>query len=109
MVFWFFSHFKSILVILGHSKSLKVILSYSKSLFVCKSRTRLIGVGLVEQDGTYGHPLIIESLVQGLKRERATERERDRKTDTLTQQRREREKRERIDLFMILKHSPGGA
>ena len=64
---------------------------------------------IFEQDGTYGHPLIIESLVQGLKRERATERERDRKTDTLTQQRREREKRERIDLFMILKHSPGGA
>ena len=47
MVFCFFSHFKSILVILGHSKSLKVILSHSKSFFVCKSRTRLIGVGLV--------------------------------------------------------------
>ena len=47
LVFWYFSHFKSILVILGHSKSLKVILSHSKSFFVCKSRTRLIGVGLV--------------------------------------------------------------
>ena len=47
MVFCFFSHFKSILVILGHSKSLKVILSHSKSFFVCKSSTRLIGVGLV--------------------------------------------------------------
>ena len=35
------------MVILGHSMSLKVILSHSKSLFVCKSRTRLIGVGLV--------------------------------------------------------------
>ena len=47
MVIRFFSHFKSILVILGHSKSLKVILSHSKSFFFCKSRTRLIGVGLV--------------------------------------------------------------
>ena len=47
MVIRVFSHFMSILVILGHSKSLKVILSHSKSFFFCKSRTRLIGVGLV--------------------------------------------------------------
>ena len=47
MVIRFFSHFKTILVILGQSKSLKVILSHSKSFFACKSRTRLIGVGLV--------------------------------------------------------------
>ena len=47
MVIRVFSHFKSILVILGHSKSSKVILSHSKSFSVRKSRTRLIGVGLV--------------------------------------------------------------